>query len=165
MPRITPNLWFDGRALDAAEYYVSVFPNSRITDVSRMGDRGPVITASFELDGQRFLALNGGPEFRFTEAVSFVIDCADQAEVDRYWDELTSDGGEEGRCGWLTDRFGLSWQVVPRALVELLTDPDPRRATAAGIALQGMSRIDVSALHAAARAVEAGVGPEAPRAT
>jgi len=152
MPRITPNLWFDGQALDAAEHYVTVFPDSRITDVSRMGDDGPVITVSFELDGQAFLGLNGGPEFSFTEAVSFVIDCADQAEVDRYWDELVSQGGEEGRCGWLKDRFGLSWQVVPRALVELLTDPDPRRATAAGIALRSMRRIDVAALHAAADA-------------
>jgi len=150
MPRITPSLWFDGQALDAAEYYVSVFPDSRITDVSRMGEDGPVITASFELDGHPFLALNGGPQFTFTEAVSFVIDCADQAEVDRYWDELVSQGGEEGRCGWLKDRFGLSWQVVPRALVELLTDADPRRAMAAGAALQGMSRIDVAGLRAAA---------------
>lgn len=152
MPRITPNLWFDGQALDAAEYYVSVFPDSRITDVSRLGDDGPVLTVSFELDGQSFLGLNGGPEFPFTEAVSFVIDCADQAEVDRYWDELTSAGGEESRCGWLKDRFGLSWQVVPSALVELLTDPDPRRAAAAGMALQSMRRIDVAALRAAADA-------------
>ncbi|GAA5195829.1 VOC family protein [Microbacterium jejuense] len=150
MPRITPNLWFDGQALDAAEYYATVFPHSRITDVSRLGDGGPVLTVSFELDGQPFLGLNGGPQFTFTEAVSFVIDCADQAEVDRYWNELTSGGGAEGRCGWLTDRFGLSWQVVPRALVELLTDPDPRRAGAAGAALQGMSRIDVAELRAAA---------------
>jgi predicted 3-demethylubiquinone-9 3-methyltransferase (glyoxalase superfamily) len=153
MPRITPNLWFDGQALDAAEYYVSVFPNSRITDISRMGDDGLVLTVSFELDGQTFLGLNGGPEFPFTEAVSFVIDCADQAEVDRYWDELVSNGGEESRCGWLKDRFGLSWQVVPRALVDLLTDPDPRRAAAAGVALQSMRRIDVAALRAAADAV------------
>lgn len=152
MPRITPNLWFDTQALDAAEYYVSVFPNSRITDVSRMGPGGPVLTASFELDGQPYLALNGGPQFRFTEAVSFVIDCADQAEVDRYWDELVSGGGEEGQCGWLKDRFGLSWQVVPRALVELLTDADPGRAMRAGIALQSMRRIDVAALEAAANA-------------
>lgn len=152
MPRITPNLWFDTQALDAAEYYVSVFPNSRITDVSRMGPDGPVLTASFELDGQPYLALNGGPQFRFTEAVSFVIDCADQAEVDRYWDELVSGGGEEGQCGWLKDRFGLSWQVVPRALVELLTDADPGRAMRAGIALQSMQRIDVAALEAAADA-------------
>lgn len=152
MPRITPNLWFDGQALDAAEYYVSVFPNSRITDVSRMGDGGPVLTVSFELDRNAFLGLNGGPQFPFTEAVSFVIDCADQAEVDRYWDELVSNGGEESRCGWLKDRFGLSWQVVPKALVELLTDPDPRRAAAAGTALQGMNRIDVVALRAAADA-------------
>ena len=152
MPRITPNLWFDSQALDAAEYYVSVFPNSRITDVSRMGPDGPVLTTSFELDGQPYLALNGGPQFRFTEAVSFVIDCADQAEVDRYWDELVSGGGEEGQCGWLKDRFGLSWQVVPRALVELLTDADPGRAMRAGIALHALQRIDVAALEAAADA-------------
>lgn len=147
---ITPSLWFDGVALEAAEYYVSVFPNSRITDVSRMGPGGPVITASFELDGRPFIALNGGPDFTFNEAVSFVIDCADQAEVDRYWDGFLAAGGEESQCGWITDRYGLSWQVVPRALSELLTDPDPARAGRAGAALRTMRRIDVAALRAAA---------------
>lgn len=150
MSAITPNLWFDGVALEAAEYYVSVFPNSKVTDVSRMGADGPVITTSFELDGRPFLALNGGPQFPFTEAVSFVIDCADQEEVDRYWDGFLAGGGEEGPCGWIKDRYGLSWQVVPRALSELMTDPDPARAARAGAALRTMSRIDVAALRAAA---------------
>lgn len=150
MSAITPNLWFDGIALEAAEYYVSVFPNSKVTDVSRMGADGPVITTSFVLDGRPFLALNGGPEYPFTEAVSFVIDCADQDEVDRYWDGFLADGGEEGPCGWIKDRYGLSWQVVPRALSELMTDPDPARAARAGAALRTMSRIDVAALRSAA---------------
>jgi len=150
MSAITPNLWFDGIALEAAEYYVGLFPNSRVTDVSRMGAEGPVITASFELDGNPFLALNGGPEFPFTEAVSFVIDCADQAEVDRYGDAFVADGGVEGPCGWVKDRYGLSWQLVPRALSELMADPDPARAARAGTALRTMHRIDITALQAAA---------------
>jgi len=154
MPRITPNLWFDTQAKEAAEFYVSVFPNSRITDVSYYGEAGPreagtVLTVEFELDGQPFTALNGGPQFTFDEAVSFLIDCADQAEVDHYWDRLL-EAGEESQCGWLRDRFGLSWQVVPRRLVELLNDPDKDRCERAMKAMLGMKKLDVAALEAAA---------------
>jgi predicted 3-demethylubiquinone-9 3-methyltransferase (glyoxalase superfamily) len=153
MPRITPNLWFDTQALDAAEFYVSVFPNSRIGAVTRHGEAGPrdpdmVLTVEFELDGQPFTGLNGGPEFSFDEAVSFVIECSDQAEVDRYW-EVLSEGGEEGRCGWLTDRFGLSWQVVPTGLVEMLNHPDRTRAERAMAAMMGMDKLRLDVLQAA----------------
>lgn len=154
MPRITPTLWFDTQGEDAARFYVSVFPNSKITDVARYGEAGPrpagtVMTVDFELDGQQYLALNGGPEFTFNEAVSFTIDCADQEEVDHYWAKL-SEGGEEGPCGWLRDRFGLSWQVVPADLGKLMSDPDEGRAQRAMAAMLGMKKIDVAALHAAA---------------
>jgi predicted 3-demethylubiquinone-9 3-methyltransferase (glyoxalase superfamily) len=156
MPRITPNLWFDSEAEDAADFYVSVFPNSRITHVSRYGDAGPreagtVLTVDFELDGQRFTAINGGPEFRFSEAISLLIGCADQQEVDHYWSAL-SDAGAEGQCGWLKDRYGLSWQVIPNALYELLADPDPERARRAMQAMLRMHKLDVAALRAAADA-------------
>src|SRR5687767_10596613 len=129
MPRMTPNLWFDDKALEAAEFYVSVFPNSRITKVTHYTDAGPrpagtVLTVDFELDGQPFTGINGGPEFTFDEAVSFLIDCADQAEVDYYWEKLTA-GGEESQCGWLKDRYGLSWQVCPAAMGDLFDDDDP----------------------------------------
>jgi predicted 3-demethylubiquinone-9 3-methyltransferase (glyoxalase superfamily) len=154
MPRIIPNLWFDTQGQDAAEYYVSVFPNSRITDIQYYGEAGPgpagtVVTVEFELDGQPFVAINGGPQFVFDEAVSFMITCKDQAEVDHYWDELT-DGGEESQCGWLKDRYGLSWQVVPDRLQELMTDSDPDRVTRATKAMLGMRKLDVAALEAAA---------------
>jgi predicted 3-demethylubiquinone-9 3-methyltransferase (glyoxalase superfamily) len=157
MPRITPNLWFDTEAEEAAEFYVSVFPNSRITEVSHYGEAGPreagtVLTVEFELDGQPFTALNGGPQFTFDEAVSFQIDCADQDEVDHYWDKLIEGGGAESMCGWLKDRFGLSWQVVPRRLVELLADPDQDRSQRAMKAMLGMKKLDVAALEAAAAA-------------
>ncbi len=157
MPGITPWLWFDGQAEEAANFYVSVFPNSTITDVSRNGDAGPgqpgtVLTVTFELDGHPFAGLNGGPEFHFTEAVSFQIDCADQAEVDRYWERLIADGGEESMCGWLRDRYGVSWQVVPRQLGQLLDDPDRGRAARAMQAMLGMRKLDVAALQAAADA-------------
>jgi predicted 3-demethylubiquinone-9 3-methyltransferase (glyoxalase superfamily) len=127
VPAITPCLWFDTQGEDAAALYTSVFPNSRILDVTRYNEAGPreagtVMTVLFELDGKRFLALNGGPDFTFSEAISFQIDCADQDEVDHYWDALSA-GGEEGPCGWLKDRFGVSWQVVPKRLPELLSDP------------------------------------------
>ena len=156
MPTITPNLWFDTEGEEAAKFYVSVFPNSKITNVSYYGDAGPrpagtVLTVEFLLDGRPFTALNGGPEFIFDEAVSFLIPCADQAEVDYYWDKL-SEGGEEGPCGWLKDRYGVSWQVVPAQLVELLTDPDPARAQRAMKAMLGMKKLDVAALQAAAGA-------------
>ncbi|MEU1121709.1 MULTISPECIES: VOC family protein [unclassified Streptomyces] len=154
MPRITPNLWFDLQSEEAAQFYVSVFPNSEIKNVSYYGEGAPrpagtVLTVDFELDGQPCTAINGGPEFTFTEAVSFQIDCADQAEVDHYWTKL-SEGGEEGPCGWLKDKYGLSWQVVPTVLGELITDPDPERSQRAMQAMLGMKKLDVAALQAAA---------------
>jgi predicted 3-demethylubiquinone-9 3-methyltransferase (glyoxalase superfamily) len=154
MPRITPNLWFDTQGKEAAEFYVSVFPNSKITNVSYYGEAGPreagtVLTVDFELDGQRLTVINGGPQFTFDEAVSFLINCADQDEVDYYWNKL-SEGGEEGQCGWLKDRYGLSWQVVPDELEKLLTDPDEGRAQRAMKAMLGMQKLDVAALRAAA---------------
>ena len=157
MPAITPWLWFATEAEDAANYYVSIFPNSRVTEVSRHGDAGPgapgtVLAATFELDGTPFAALNGGTDFPFNESVSFLIDCADQSEVDHYWERLTADGGEESRCGWLKDRYGVSWQVVPRRLNQLLGDPDPGRARRAMQAMLGMAKIDVAGLEAAADA-------------
>jgi predicted 3-demethylubiquinone-9 3-methyltransferase (glyoxalase superfamily) len=155
VPAITPCLWFDDEAEQAAALYVSLFPDSRITDVSRYGPdlakpEGTAMTVAFELDGTRFTALNGGPRFPQTEAVSFQIDCADQAEVDHYWDALTADGGEPGRCAWLKDRFGVSWQVVPRRLHELIADPDPARARAATTAMLAMDKIDIAAMERAA---------------
>jgi len=155
MPAITPCLWFDTEGEEAASFYVSVFPNSRILSTSHYGEAGPrpagtVLTVEFELDGRRFTALNGGPEFGFSEAVSFQIDCADQDEVDHYWYGLTAGGGEEGPCGWLKDRFGLSWQVVPRRLMELLSDPDAGRSQRAMEAMLGMRKIDIAAAEAAA---------------
>ncbi|MGW3406169.1 VOC family protein [Streptomyces zhihengii] len=154
MPRITPNLWFDTQGKEAAEFYVSVFPDSRITHVSYYGEAGPrasgtVLTVDFVLDGTPFTAINGGPDFTFTEAVSLLVDCADQEEVDHYWSRL-GEGGQEGPCGWLKDRYGLSWQVVPAALAELLEDPDPERAQRAMKAMLGMHKLDVAALRAAA---------------
>jgi predicted 3-demethylubiquinone-9 3-methyltransferase (glyoxalase superfamily) len=154
MPSITPCLWFDTEGEDAAKLYTSVFPNSRIVEVARYGSAGPraegtVMTVSFELDGKAFLALNGGPQFTFSEAVSFQVDCADQAEVDHYWEKL-SEGGEEGPCGWLKDRFGLSWQIVPTRLGELLGDRDPARAQRAMTAMLGMKKLDIAELEQAA---------------
>ena len=134
MPRITPNLWFDTEGEEAAEFYVSVFPNSKITNVTHYGEAGPrpagtVLTVDFVLDGQEYTAINGGPQFTFDEAISLLINCADQDEIDYYWTKLT-DGGEEGPCGWLKDKYGLSWQVVPAGMAELLNDPDQGRAPA-----------------------------------
>ncbi|MEU1132036.1 VOC family protein [Streptomyces sp. NPDC005900] len=154
MPRITPNLWFDTQGEEAANFYVSVFPNSAIKNISYYGEGAPrpagtVLTVDFELDGKPFTALNGGPEFTFSEAVSLSIDCADQEEVDHYWAKL-SEGGEEGPCGWLKDKYGLSWQVVPTILTELVTGPDPERAQRAMQAMFGMKKLDVAALRAAA---------------
>ena len=153
MPKTTPCLWFDTQGEDAAKFYTSVFPNSRVTDVTRYGEAGPrpagmALTVEFELDGQAYTALNGGPEFRFSEAISFQIDCKDQDEVDHYWTKL-SEGGEEGPCGWLKDKFGLSWQVVPRALPELLGDPDQEKAQRVMAAMMGMKKIDVAGLQRA----------------
>ena len=154
MPKPTPCLWFDTQGEDAARFYTSVFPNSRIVDVARFGEAGPreagtVMVVSFELDGQPFTALNGGPHYTFTEAVSFTVECADQAEVDRYWETL-SEGGEQGQCGWLKDRFGLSWQIVPARLTELLGDPDRARAQRVMTAMLGMRKIEIAELEAAA---------------
>jgi predicted 3-demethylubiquinone-9 3-methyltransferase (glyoxalase superfamily) len=154
MPQITPNLWFDTQAQEAAEFYVSVFPNSKVTNVTYYGEAGPgpagtVLTVDFELDGQPFTGINGGPDFTFTEAVSFLINCADQEEVDSYWAKLT-DGGSEVQCGWLKDRYGLSWQVVPVGMNEVLNDPDPARSERAMRAMLGMKKLDLAALHAAA---------------
>ena len=152
--KITPCLWFDGQAEEAAKFYISVFRNSRILEVVPYGEAGPgragtVMVVSFELDGQEFVGLNGGPEFSFNESISFQIECADQAEVDHYWDRL-SDGGKEGPCGWLSDRFGVSWQVVPERLHELFRDPDQGRANRAVQAMLRMQRIDIAALERAA---------------
>jgi predicted 3-demethylubiquinone-9 3-methyltransferase (glyoxalase superfamily) len=154
MPKPTPFLWFDTQAEEAARFYTSVFPNSRITQVSHYGEAGPgpagsVMVVTFELDGQRFIALNGGPEFPFTEAVSFTIECASQEEVDRFWTAL-SDGGEPGPCGWLKDRYGLSWQVNPTRLFELLSDPDRERSQRVMKAMLGMTKIEIAELERAA---------------
>lgn len=159
MTQITPNLWFDGNALEAAEFYVSVFPNSRITNVLRYtqagpGEPGTVVTVDFELDGTAFTGINAGPQFRFSEAVSFAVPCADQAESDRLWDALVADGGQESQCGWLKDKFGLSWQVYPAELNDLVGDSDPDRAARATTAMLGMRRIDIAAVRAAADAAE-----------
>ena len=157
--KITPNLWFDTEAEQAADFYVSVFKNSRIVHVAHYPEGAPreagmVMTVLFELDGQRFVGINGGPEFQFDEAVSFQINCEDQDEVDHYWEKL-SEGGEEGPCGWLKDRFGLSWQVVPKGMEELFSDPDPERARRAMESMLQMKKLDLATLQAAADGVPA----------
>ena len=156
MQKITPCLWFDTEGEDAARFYTSIFPNSRITEVARYGSAGPrpegtVMTVSFELDGQEFLALNGGPQFTFSEALSFQVFCQTQEEVDAYWSKL-SEGGEEGPCGWLKDRFGLSWQIVPTVLPELLADPDAAKSQRVMQAMLGMKKIEIEGLEQAAKA-------------
>lgn len=143
--KITPYLWYDGAAEEAAEHYVSIFGDGRIVDVGHTAD-GKVLTVTFELAGQRFVGLNGGPEFPFSEAISFYVDCADQAEVDRLWDALLAGGGQESQCGWLKDRYGVSWQIVPKTLVELMNDPDPAKAGRVVQAMLGMRKIDVQGL-------------------
>jgi predicted 3-demethylubiquinone-9 3-methyltransferase (glyoxalase superfamily) len=156
MPKITPFLWFDHQAEEAATLYTSLFPNSKVTDVQRNaaggpGPEGAVLVVQFELDGTQFTALNGGPQhFTFNESVSFVVDCKDQAEVDHYWDSLIADGGEPSQCGWLKDRYGLSWQIVPTVLNELLADPDAQRSSRAMQAMLKMSKLDIAELKAAA---------------
>jgi len=154
MPKITPFLWFDNQAEAAANFYVSVFRNSKLTAVSRYGEAGPgpaggVMVIAFELDGQPFTALNGGPLFTFSEAISFQVDCADQAEVDYFWDALSA-GGQTSQCGWLKDRYGLSWQVVPAALPAILANPNPDKARRATEAMLKMTKLDIAALEAAA---------------
>jgi predicted 3-demethylubiquinone-9 3-methyltransferase (glyoxalase superfamily) len=158
--RIRPNLWFDTEAEEAADFYVSVFKNSRIVSVARYPEGAPreagmVMTVEFELDGQRFVGINGGPEFTFDEAVSFEILCEDQDEVDYYWERLT-DGGEESQCGWLKDRYGVSWQVVPEGMDEVFSDADAERAKRAMEAMLIMRKLDIAALRAAADGVTAG---------
>ena len=153
MKKITPFLWFDSNAEEAMNFYISIFKNSKALSVARYGDAGPgpkgsVMVASFELNGQKFTALNGGPRFKFTEAISFVIDCQSQEEVDHYWNSL-SEGGEESMCGWLKDKFGLWWQVVPDKLIELLQDKDPKKANNTMQAMLKMKKIDIGLLQAA----------------
>jgi len=152
--KIVPNLWFDSEAEEAARFYVGVFENARIVNVTHYTEAGPrdagmVMTVEFELDGQRFVGINGGPQFKFDEAVSFAIECETQEEVDRYWATLSA-GGEEGQCGWLKDRYGLSWQVVPTGMEELFSDPDKSRAERAMKAMLGMRKLDLAALRRAA---------------
>ena len=154
--KITPCLWFDTQGEEAATYYTSLFEDSRIVEISRYGDAGPrpagsVMTVSFELAGQPFVALNGGPEFTFTEAISLQVSCESQEEVDELWAKLT-EGGQEGPCGWCKDRYGLSWQIIPTALFELIGDPDPGRSQRAMQAMLGMQKIEVAELQRAADA-------------
>jgi predicted 3-demethylubiquinone-9 3-methyltransferase (glyoxalase superfamily) len=153
--KIVPNLWFDTQAEEAAQYYIDVFGEGRVISVARYpqeapGPAGEVMTVEFEVAGMRMVGINGGPQFPFTEAVSLQVNCADQAEVDRLWDRLVGDGGEESQCGWLKDRYGFSWQIVPEGMDEMFSDPDPARAQRAMQAMLGMRKLDVAALRAAA---------------
>lgn len=150
MSKITPVLWFDDKAEEAANFYISIFKNSKIINVSHYGEGAPrpagtVMTVTFILDGEEFIALNGGPEFKFSEAISFLVHCETQEEVDYFWEKLT-EGGEEVQCGWLKDKFGLSWQIVPDALSELLSDPDPEKAKRVMSAMLQMRKIDINVL-------------------
>lgn len=144
MHKITPFLWFDHQAEEAADFYASIFKNSKVLSVSP--SKGKAMSVVFELEGQRFMALNGGPHFKFTPAISLFVDCKDQAEVDELWKRLTADGGEESRCGWLKDKYGLSWQIIPKALGEMLQDKDPARAGRVMQAMLKMGKIDVKLL-------------------
>lgn len=153
MPDVTPFLWYDNQAEEAATYYTSIFDDGKITQIRYSGDTGPgvagqVLEIEFELAGQRFLALNGGPQYKFNEAVSFMIHCDTQDEVDRYWSRLT-EGGEEGPCGWLKDKYGMSWQIVPKLMFRLFDGPDPVKAQAAMAAMLQMHKLDSAALQAA----------------
>lgn len=149
---ITPFLWFDNQAEEAANYFITVFKDGEIHSVSRNGEDGPAFMVTFRLGDQEFMALNGGPQFTFNEATSFFINCNNQEEVDHFWERL-SEGGEEGQCGWLKDKYGLSWQVVPSALMEMMSDEDPARANAVTQAMMQMSKIDIAGLEAARDAV------------
>jgi predicted 3-demethylubiquinone-9 3-methyltransferase (glyoxalase superfamily) len=154
MQKITPCLWFDTEGEEAARFYTTIFPNSRILEIARYGEAGPraagtVMTVSFELDGQKFVALNGGPDFTFNEAISFQVSCETQEEVDAFWSKL-SDGGEEGPCGWLKDKFGVSWQIVPTVLTELVSDPDQEKAQRVMRAMLNMKKIEIGELERAA---------------
>jgi predicted 3-demethylubiquinone-9 3-methyltransferase (glyoxalase superfamily) len=154
MSKITSCLWFDTEGEEAAKFYTSVFPNSKVVDVARYGSAGPrpegmVMTVSFELDGQSFVALNGGPDFTFNEAISFQVDCKNQEEVDAYWNKL-SEGGEQGPCGWLKDKFGVSWQIVPTVLTQLIGDPDREKSQRVMAAMLNMKKIEIAELEQAA---------------
>ncbi len=154
MQKITPFLWFDNNAEEALDFYTSIFKNAKIVNVTRYGEGGPgpagmVMTATFQLEGQEFMALNGGPQYKFTEAVSFFVNCETQEEVDRLWEKLT-EGGEEQACGWLKDKFGLSWQIIPNALSELLGHPDPAKAQSVMQAMLQMKKIEIAKLEQAA---------------
>jgi predicted 3-demethylubiquinone-9 3-methyltransferase (glyoxalase superfamily) len=156
MQKITPCLWFDTEGEEAAQFYTSVFPNSRIVEVTRYGSAGPraegtVMTVTFELDGQRFIALNGGPDFTFNEAISLEVDCETQDEVDSYWNALTEDGGEEGPCGWLKDKYGVSWQIDPPILLKLIKSKDPAKAKRVMEAMMKMVKIDIATIERAAK--------------
>jgi predicted 3-demethylubiquinone-9 3-methyltransferase (glyoxalase superfamily) len=156
MQKIKPCLWFDTEGEAAAQFYTSIFPNSRIVEVTRYGSAGPraegtVMTVSFELDGQRFIALNGGPDFKFNEAISLEVDCETQDEVDSYWEALTAEG-EEGPCGWLKDKYGVSWQIVPKVLTELISDPDQEKGQRVMAAMLQMRKIEIAELEKAAAA-------------
>ena len=153
MPAITPFLWFNDNAEEAINLYVSVFPNSRILNITRYGDampamKGKVLTAVFELDGKQFRAIDGGPQFPFTEAISFQVDCEDQAEVDRLWDKL-GEGGKPGQCGWLKDKFGLSWQIIPKGMGKLFNNQEPEKAKRVTAAMMKMSKIELGVLQQA----------------
>ena len=153
MQKITPFLWYDNNAEEAVSLYISVFKNSKITGITRYGDAGPgpkgsVITIAFQLEGQDFIALNGGPMFKFTEAISLSVDCKTQQEVDELWEKLSA-GGQPGQCGWLKDKFGLSWQIVPSALVEMLQDPDAEKSNRVMQAMMQMRKIDIARLRRA----------------
>ena len=154
MPNITPFLWFDAQAEDAAKFYVSIFPNSKITRFASRMEAAPenesnVLTVEFELDGKRYLALNGGPRYKFTEAVSLMVHCKTQHEIDLYWSALTADGGEEGVCGWLKDKYGLSWQIVPEVVTELLAGRDRAKANRVMAAVMNMKKLDLAQLQQA----------------
>jgi len=153
MQKITPFLWFDGNAEEAMNFYTSIFKNSKIGRITRYGDAGPgpkgtVMSATFQLDGQEFMALNGGPQFKFTEAISFFVNCETQEEVDELWEKL-SDGGQKSRCGWLKDKYGLSWQIIPSALGEMLGDKDPEKSRRVMKAMLQMDKIDIRRLQEA----------------
>ena len=155
MQKITPFLWFDTEAEEAANFYVSIFKNSKVLSLLRCGEAGPgpkgsVLTVEFELEGQKFTALNGGPDFKFTEAVSFVVNCATQEEVDYFWEKLLEGGGKESQCGWLKDKYGLSWQITPTILIELLQDKDPEKANRVMQAMMKMIKIDIETIKRAA---------------
>ena len=150
MKKITPYLWFENQAEEAANHYTSIFKNSKIMNIQRYGEAGPgpkgtAMIVTFELEGQEFIALNGGPQFKFNEAISFYVDCKTQQEVDEFWEKL-SDGGEQGPCGWLKDKYGLSWQIIPTALTDLLSDPDPEKSGRVMKAMLQMSKIDIEGL-------------------